>query len=211
MSHPFPRARWAALVWLAVWFPTYAVVYGFGNFVHLCDVAVILTCLGLWRGSPLLLSMQALNILIDLTWDLDLGWRLLTGRHLLGGTEYMWDPKYALGVRLLSLFHLALPVVLLWALRRVGYDRRALFAQSLLGLVLIAAGRALNPEVNVNYAWQDPFFHRSWGPAPLHVLVIFAGLVAVVYLPAHAFLTRLMPSSPTRLMPSRPHQSSPLS
>jgi hypothetical protein len=208
VNDPFPWARWAAVVWLAVWFPTYAVVYGFGNFVHVCDVAVILTCLGLWRGSPLLLSMQALNILIDLTWDLDLGWRLLTGRHLLGGTEYMWDPKYALGVRLLSLFHLALPVVLLWALRRVGYDRRALAAQSALGLLLIAGGRALAPEVNVNYAWTDPFFHRSWGPAPAHVALIFAGLVAVVYLPTHTALTRL---SPTRLTPSRPRQSSPLS
>ena len=91
VSHPFPWARWAALVWLAVWAPTYAAVYGFGNFVHICDVAVILTGVGLWRASPLLLSMQALNILIDLAWDLDLGWRLATGRHLLGGTEYMWE------------------------------------------------------------------------------------------------------------------------
>lgn len=203
MSHPFPGLRWVALAWFAAWAPTYAVVYGFGNFLHLCDVAVILTCAGLWRGSPLLLSMQALNILIDLTWDLDLGWRLLTGRHLIGGTEYMWDTKYALGVRLLSLFHLALPVVLLWSLGRTGYDRRALASQSALGLVLITAARALGPEVNVNYAWTDPFFHRSWGPAPAHIAVIFAGLVAVVYLPAHAILTRLMPS--------RPHQSSPLS
>jgi hypothetical protein len=118
MSHAFPRLRWAALLWLAIWAPTYAVFYGFGNFVHLCDVAVILTCVGLWRGSALLLSMQALtSILIDLTWDLDLSWRLLTGRHLLGGTEYMWETKYPLWVRLLSLFHLALPVVLLWARR----------------------------------------------------------------------------------------------
>jgi len=203
VTHPFPRLRWAALVWLLVWFPTYAVFYGFGNFVHLCDVAVILTCVGLWRGSAALLSMQALNILIDLTWDLDLGWRLATGHHLLGGTEYMWEARYPLWVRLLSLFHLALPVLQLWALRRLGYDRRALALQSVLGLGLIAAGRALSPEVNVNYAWSDPFFHRSWGPALSHVAVIFAGLLAVVYLPTHALLTRLTPSSP--------RQSSPLS
>ena len=88
-GHPFPRLRWAALLWLAVWAPTYAVVYGLGNFLHLCDVAVVLTCLGLWRASALLLSMQALDVLIDLSWDLDLAWRLVTGRHLLGGTEYM--------------------------------------------------------------------------------------------------------------------------
>jgi hypothetical protein len=193
MSHPFPRLRWAALLWLAVWVPAYAVVYGLGNFLHLCDVAVILTCLGLWQGSALLLSMQALNILIDLTWDLDLGWRLVTGRHLLGGTEYMWEARYALWVRLLSLFHLVLPVVLLRALREVRYDRRALAAQSVLGLLMIAAARTVGPQANVNFSWRDPFFHRAWGPAPLHVLVIFAGLVAVVYAPTHAALSRLYP------------------
>jgi hypothetical protein len=184
--------RWAALLWLAVWAPAYAVFYGFGNFLHLCDVAVILTCVGLWAGSALLLSMQGLNILIDLTWDLDLGWRLATGRHLLGGTEYMWEAQYPLWLRLLSLFHLMLPVVLLWALWRVGYDRRALALQAALGLVLIAAARALGPDVNVNYAWRDPFFHRPWGPAPSHVAVIFAGLVAVVYVPTHALLSRVL-------------------
>jgi hypothetical protein len=209
MSHPFPRLRWAALLWLAIWAPTYAVVYGWGNFVHLCDVAVILTCVGLWRGSALLLSMQALSIPIDLTWNLDLGWRLLAGQHLLGGTEYMWETKYPLWVRLLSLFHLALPILQLWALRRLGYDRRALAWQSLLGLALLALARTLGPEVNVNYAWQDPFFHRSWGPAPVHIAVIFAGLIAVVYLPMHALLTRL--TTPTRLTPAPPRQSSPLS
>ena len=198
MSHPFPRARWAAMAWLAVWFPTYAVVYGFGNFLHLCDVAVILTCIGLWRGSALLLSMQALNIPIDLTWDLDLGWRLATGRHLLGGTEYMWDPKYALWVRLLSLFHLVLPVALLWALRRVGYDRRALAFQAALGLALIAAARALGPEANVNYSWTDPVLHRPWGPPFAHVAGTVAGLVVVLYLPAHGVLTRFF------TLPARP-------
>jgi hypothetical protein len=29
-------------------------VWGFSNFLHLCDVAVILTCAGLWSGSALL-------------------------------------------------------------------------------------------------------------------------------------------------------------
>jgi hypothetical protein len=199
VSHPFPRLRWAAPAWLAVWIPTYAVFYGFGNFVHLCDVAVLMTCLGLWRGSALLLSMPALtSILIDLAWDLDLVWRLMTGRHLIGGTEYMWETKYPLWLRLLSLFHLVLPVLLLWALRRLGYDRRALAWQSPLALALIALARLVGPEANVNFSWRDPFFHRSWGPAPVHVLVIFAGLLVVVYAPTHTVLSRIYPLGQAR-------------
>jgi len=139
--------------------------------------------------------MSALtSLLIDVLWDLDLVWRLLTGRHLIGGTEYMWDPKYPLWVRLLSLFHLALPVVLFWALRRVGYDRKALPAQSLLALALILASRLVGPDANVNFSWRDPFLHRALGPPALHLAATFAGLAALVYLPTHALLSRTFPS-----------------
>ena len=165
-AHPFPTLRWAVPVWLAVWIPTYAVVYGFGNFLHLCDVAIVLTCIGLWRGNALPLSMAALtSILIDLAWDVDLAWRLVTGRHLLGGTEYMFEPRFPLWVRLLSLFHLVLPILLLWALRRVGYDRRALALQSAVGLFFVAAARVVGPEVNVNYSWPT-LFSISPGACP---------------------------------------------
>ena len=140
--HPFPRMRWAAVLWLSLWVPAYASVWGLSNFLHLCDVAVILTCAGLWSGSALLLSSQAVSsLVIDLLWDVDAGWRLVTGRHLLGGTEYLWDPAFPLAVRLLSLFHLAWPALLLWALRRVGYDRRGFLLQVALASCLFAAAR----------------------------------------------------------------------
>jgi hypothetical protein len=199
LTDKFPRTlQWLALAWVAVWVPTYAMVYGFGNFLHLCDVAVLMTCVGLWRGTPLLLSMPALtSIVIDLMWDADLCWRFVTGRHLVGGTEYMWDTKYALWVRLLSLFHLVLPVLLLWALRRVGYDRRALPLQSAVGLFFICAARLLGPDANVNFSWRDPLFHQSWGPAPIHVLLIFLGLLVVIYLPTHTALCRVYPAPRT--------------
>jgi len=89
------------------WVPAYASVWGWTNLLHLCDIAVILTCAGLWFGSPLLLSSQAVSsIVVDLVWDLDVGWRLLSGKHLVGGTEYMWSEQVPLAVRLLSLFPL---------------------------------------------------------------------------------------------------------
>ena len=56
----FRRLRWAAAAWLAVWVPAYASFWGPRNFLLLCDVAVILTCAGLWLGSPLLLSSRSM-------------------------------------------------------------------------------------------------------------------------------------------------------
>jgi len=190
----FARARWPAAAWLVLWTAAYARGYPLANFLQLCDLAVILTCIGLALGSPLLLSTQALSsLVIDLVWDLDLAWRAATGHHLVGGTEYMWDSRYPVALRLFSLFHLAWPPLLWWALRQVGYDRRALVAQSLLALVVLAVSRAVLPGSNLNFAQRDPFWHRSWGPASAHVALTAVALVAVVYGPTHRLLARVMP------------------
>ncbi len=192
--HAFPVLRWAALLWIAVWLPAYVRVWGWTNLLHLCDVAVILACIGVWRGSALLLSSQAVSSLVaGVLWCADAGSRLATGSHLVGGTEYLWDARYPLWVRLLSLFHLGLPVVLLWTLRKTGYDRRGLAAQSAIAAILLAVSRFSSPELNVNYAFRDPLLHRAWGPAPAHLLVILIGLVALLYWPAHLLLARLFP------------------
>jgi hypothetical protein len=190
----FPRLRWVAMAWLAIWSTAYAHGYGWANFLQLCDLAVALTCVGLWLGSPLLLSMQALSsLVIHLAWDVDAAGRILTGRHLIGGTEYMWDARFPLGLRLLSLFHVVWPPLLWWALRRVGYDRRALVAQSLLALAVMALSAAVMPDGNLNFARRDPFWHRTWGPLALHVVLTAAALVGLVHAPTHALLARVMP------------------
>jgi hypothetical protein len=177
----FPVARWVALAWLAVWIPAYWAFYGPVVFLNLCDIAVILTCVGLWRGSALLLSTQAVSsLVVDLAWILDLAWRGIGGRHLIGGTEYMWDPAYPVWLRALSLFHVALPVTLILSLRRVRYDRRAPWVQIAIAAVVLAASRAVGAAENANFAFTDPIFGRSWGPAPVHVAAILGGL-ALVY------------------------------
>jgi len=154
----------------------------------------ILSCAGLWWGSSLLISSQAVSSLAaGLLWSIDVGWRLITGRFLVGGTEYMWDTRVPVWVRLLSSFHLALPLALLWAMRKIGYDRRALALQAAIAAALFIASRFLPAGFNMNYVYDDPLFHRSWGPAPAHLVVIFVGAVALLYWPTHLVLGWLFP------------------
>jgi hypothetical protein len=170
----------------------YVKAWGWQNMVHLCDVGAIIACVGIWMQIPLLFSSQAVGLLlVGMLWGLDVGWRLLTGHHFVGGTEYMWDTRYPLWIRLLSTFHLCLPLVLLWAMRIMGYDRRALALQSVIAAVLLIFSRFLSPALNMNYAFQDPLFHRAWGPAPVHLAVIFAAAVALLYWPTHVLLVRM--------------------
>jgi len=186
--------RWAVVFWLLIWIPAYWHTWGPANFLQLCDCAVILTCAGIWTRSSLLISSQAIaSLLIDFVWTVDAAWRLLLGRHLIGGTEYLFDSHYPLLVRLLSLFHLAMPPLLLWALTRVGYDSRGVALECLITAVVFGAARFTDPAKNMNFAFADPFFHRSWGPPPVHVGVSVLFMLVAVYLPTHWFLRRLFP------------------
>jgi hypothetical protein len=193
----FPILRWVGLAWLAVYLPAYAMTYGFANFLFLCNLAVLLAVVGLWRGSALLLSSQAIGLLlIGSAWTLDLVLRFATGRHWIGGTEYMWDSQWPLATRLLSLYHTALLVVLPYALRRVGYDRRGLWLQQGLAVLLVPAGRLVSPALNVNGAFVDPVFGRSFEPAALHVAIIAGALVLAIYPLSALLLGRMLPARP---------------
>jgi hypothetical protein len=187
----FPRLRWVGLVWLAVWVPTYVQHWGARNFLQLCDVAVFLTCLGMWRGHALLLSTQAVaTTVVNGIWVVDVGGALLTGRHVLGGTEYMWDASRPLWVRLLSLFHLALPVLLLYCLRRTGYRRAWPAATALAAVVFVASRLFGDPTRNHNFVFRDPFFNHSWGPAIQHLSMTLLVFVGMVFIPTHLLLQR---------------------
>jgi hypothetical protein len=68
----FPRLRWAAAGFLAVYLPAYAVAYGLANFVFLCNLSVILAAIGIWTCSRVLLSSQAVAVLpVGTAWTLE--------------------------------------------------------------------------------------------------------------------------------------------
>src|SRR5260370_2587193 len=87
-TNAFPVLRWVGLLWTVVWLPAYIRFWGWANLLHLCDVAVILGCAGLWWGSSLLISSQTVSSLsAGLFLSLDICCRLVTGRILGGRTE----------------------------------------------------------------------------------------------------------------------------
>lgn len=106
----------------------------------------------------------------------------------------MWNAAIPLWVRLLSLFHVALPVFLLLALRRLGYDRSALRWQSVLALGLLLASLPFGAELNLNYVFRDPVLHRTLVSEPIHFAITLAVIIVVLYWPVHAILQRIFPA-----------------
>lgn len=191
-THPLPRLRWLGLAWLAIYLPSYTLAYGVTNFLFLCNLGVMLTAAALVVGSRLWLSSQAVAApMIGLVWALDAGARLITGSHLFGGTAYMWDPQYPLFTRLLSLYHLAWPLLLLYCMARLGYDRRGWPLQTAIAALALVTARFLTgPADNVNYAFTDPFWGRALGPPAVHLTLVLLGLSGVAYGLTHLALTR---------------------
>lgn len=207
---------------VAVLVPVYLMEYGPTNFLYFCDVALLMTLVAIWREDALWASMAAVGILLpQLVWMVDfLGG--FFGFHLVGMTSYMFDPKYTLFTRALSFFHFWLPILLVYLVWRLGYDRRALVRWTLLAWFLLTIcyfcmpappAPSANPNlpVNINYVYgMSEKVPQSWLPPNAFFLVLMVGLPLLIYLPTHWILNQLFHKgqtpnrSPTQADPALP-------
>ncbi len=192
------KLAWTA--WVLVWAPLYWKYYGAQNFLYFCDLGNLLITFGLWLESRLILSWQAVGLLVFQTlYALDLIAALLFGKHLTGGTEYMFDPAVPLFVRLLGLYHLAVPLLLLWAVRRLGYDRNALKYQIFTTWIVVPINYFWRPEYDVNFA-RGIGHEQQLMPGWLYLLGYLVVVPVVVYWPTGWALARWV-SKANRLRP----------
>jgi hypothetical protein len=176
-------------LWVLVWAPFYWRQYGLQNFLYFCDLGNLLLAVALWQESALLFSWQATGLLVFQTlFTVDLAGALLSGRHIIGASEYMFDPHIPILVRCLSLFHVFTPPLLLWAIWRLGYDRRGWRFQTLTAWILIPINFFWRPQADVNWA-RGPFFREQHRVPGLVYLLAYLILVPlVVYWPTHLML-----------------------
>jgi hypothetical protein len=177
--------------WVVIWAPLYWQHYGAQNLLYFCDLGNFFIAMALWLESPLLFSWQATGLLLfQSLYTIDLTGAILTGRHIIGGTEYMFDNQVPLFLRLLSLFHVVTPPILLWAIQRLGYDKRGWKYQTLTAWVVVPISFFWRPEQDVNWA-RGPFFREQHMLPGLLYLFLYLILVPLlVYWPTHLALRR---------------------
>ncbi|MDR7039911.1 hypothetical protein J2X36_004689 [Methylobacterium sp. BE186] len=193
----------AYTLFAAVMLPVYLQAYGPTNLLYFCDQAVLLTLVGLWLESPLLISMCAVGILApQLLWVLDfLGTAI--GLPITGMTAYMFDADKPLFLRALSGFHGWLPILLVYLVYRLGYDRRAFAAWTAQAVATLLICFLLmpppNPDpgltpVNINYVWGlSDRAAQTILPAWAWLMGLIVGLPALLFAPTHCALRRWMP------------------
>jgi hypothetical protein len=210
---PGPAVRpriplWAKLVYTAfmcVLVPFYWAWYTPWNFLYFCDVALFVTLAGIWLENRLLISTQAVGILLpQMLWVVDFLAQLAGGVHVTGMTGYMFNAEIHPFVRGLSSFHGWLPFLLIWLVARLGYDRRALRVQSVLAVVVLLASFFLAPAppppeaqpsaaVNINYVYGfDDTRAQEFMPPLAWLASLIAFTLVCLYVPTHLVLRRTL-------------------
>jgi hypothetical protein len=182
---------------LAVLVPRYLRDYGPTNFLYFCDVALLMTFVALWTENSLWASMPAVGItLLQSVWITDYV-ACLFGTQFTGTAQYMFSPKIDLFTRSLSYFHLWLPILLAGVIFKLGYDRRAFLAWTLLAWTLFLIcyffmpappdpNHDPNVPVNINNVYglndNEP---QHWVPPLVWLAGVMIAYPLVFFLPAH--------------------------
>lgn len=183
---------WMKVLWTAcviAWIPLYWRQYGLQNFLFFCDLGNLLITAALWLESALIFSWQATGLLIFQTlFIIDLAGAVVSGRHWIGGTEYMFDSSVPLLIRLLSLFHVITPPLLLWAIGRLGYDPRGWKYQTLTAWIIVPINYFWRPQYDVNWARGLFFREQQSIPGMMYLMAYLIIVPAVIYYPTHRCL-----------------------
>jgi hypothetical protein len=176
---------------MAVWWKH----YGWTNFLWFSDIAFIGAVPAMWLESAAMASVLTVAVLVpELLWNVDYAGRLLLRRRITGLTDYMFERDRLLLLRGLSLFHVPLPLVLLWLVAAYGYDASVGLPGALvLAAVVLPWSRFVStPDKNINWTYGLGGWRAQW-PGWRYVAVLFAGFVLFVFVPTDAFLRLVWP------------------
>lgn len=182
----------AVTLFICVLIPVNWRQYGPANFLWFSDIALFLTVASMWLENRLLASMAALAVLLpELAWNCDFFFRSLTGKPGIGLSSYMFDPSIPWTIRSVSLFHVWLPILLIWMLHRIGYDHRALYWQTLLAVVVLPLSYHFGgSRMNVNWVYGFGAKPQTTLPSQVFLLMMMLGFPILLYAPTHLLLRK---------------------
>ena len=172
--------------------------YGWKNFLWFSDIAFIGAVPAMWLENSAMASVLAVAVLLpEILWNVDYAGRLILRRRITGLTDYMFEPERPRLLRGLSLFHVPLPLVLLWLVHSYGYDAEVgLVGAIVLAAIVLPLSRAVSdPQRNINWTYGLGAARTRLAP-PIYMALLFAGFVILVFIPTHYVLRATFPAAP---------------
>lgn len=193
-------------IFVCVLLPVYWMERGPANFLWLSDIALFVILLALWMESRFLTSMMTVGVLLpEFAWNLDFFLRLVAGFDVIGlnATGYMFESHYTQLFKLFSLFHVVLPLLMLWMLYRLGYDTRAVYAQTLLVWVLLpVCYLATDPARNLNWVFGIGNPPQTWVSGVLYLVLLMLAYPLLVFVPTHFMLKAIFSGGANQGIPA---------
>lgn len=188
-------------MFLAIMIPIYWMKYGPMNFLWFSDVTLFLAFFATIFEKKLFASMAAVGgLILETFWNVNYFLQLFFGFRLSPLTDYMFDAHLPLWLRGISLFHVALPPLVIWLILRLGYEKKAWPLQTLLGWsVLAVTWLVTDPAKDINWVYSYKKI-KFISLEPLPYLLIEGAVIAVAFALTHSFLKKL-----TRKQVARAH------
>ena len=182
------KVAWTAMVLVIV------LIYwrhrGPANFLWFSDIAFLALVAGLWLESSFIVSLTACMVLVpEMLWSVSFFGRLLHLPRVIGLADYMFDKQSPLWLRAVSLFHVPLLAVIVWAPWRLGYDPGVYpWAVLIAWLVLLLTRWLTKPKANINHVYRLPIAAGANLTPVQHMLVLMTAVPLVLQLPGHLLL-----------------------
>jgi hypothetical protein len=169
--------------------PVYWRKYGAQNFLWLSDIGLFITVAALWLHSKVLMSIALVIIFpLEVLWNIDFFIRLASGWSPLGLASYMFNQRYDIFLRLLSLFHVGMPIVWVWYGFSWGYAPHAFwYGLCIWWIIIIISCCCTDPQKNINWVFH-PMKHKWHTISQREWIVILLFGPCMVWIPWHLLL-----------------------
>jgi hypothetical protein len=183
--------KYTYTLFIAVMVPAYYRHFGPTNFLWFSDIALLIMFIEVWLCTGILTSMMAVGALL-----FELGWNgMFTYQIIVGNTNpnficNILTPGFPILFRILPLFHIFLPIIIIYMLKKLGYDKRAIWYQSIFGiLVLCIAHMATTKPQNIDWTYafnNSPYTNL---PQPWNFIIVIL-LFMLFYQFSHFLLSK---------------------
>lgn len=193
VSRPVPKIEKIFFtIFLIILIPVYWSNYGIENFLWISDIALFLTYAALMFENRLLISIPTLGVLpVESFWIFEFLMQLITGRNFTNLAGYMFEDKYSLTLKLLSLFHIIMPIIWIKYLVKWGYDKRAIIYMTLITWSLaIFTYVFTDPKLNINWVFSPKIHNWQFISTQMWLVLLMLGIPLLIFIPLHFFLKK---------------------